>query len=253
MLGYPAQALAQAHEAVKYARDLSLPVTLLKVLFYAARLHQYCREGRIAMMQADEVIVLATEWGLPQWLTSARMLRGWALSEQGQAAEGLSQIHQGWSVYRAMGVKPLTILVPLAEVYGKVGQPEEGLRLLDEGMAAVAHNGGHWCEAELYRRRGELLLQQERHLLSQAGTEQRTAESQVAKAEASVLQALASARRQQAKSWELRAATSLSRLWQQQGKRDEARQLLTEVYGWFTEGFDTADLLEAKALLEQLV
>lgn len=204
------------------------------------------------MAQADEVIVLATAWGLPQWLTSARMLRGWALSEQGQAVEGLAQIHQGWSVYRAMGVKPLTILVPMAEVYGKVGQPEEGLRLLDEGMAAVAHNGGHWCEAELYRRRGELLLQQERHLLTQAGSGRGTTESRVEQAEASLLRALTSARRQQAKSWELRAAMSLSRLWQEQGKRDEARQLLTEVYGWFTEGFDTVDLMEAEALLEQL-
>ena len=126
----------------------------------------------------------------------------------------------------------------LAEAYGGIGQAEEGLRLLAEALAWVDTTGERYCEAEVYRIKGELLLQQ--------------AVSDVPQAEACFQQALAVARRQQAKSWELRAAMSLSRLWQRQGKRAAARELLAPIYGWFTEGFDTADLQEAKTLLEEL-
>jgi len=149
-------------------------------------------------------------------------------------------MHQGLAAWGATGaevVRPY-VLGLLAEAHAKVGQQEAGLTLLAEALAVVNDTGERRWEPELYRLKGELLLQQ--------------ATSDVPQAEACFQQALAVARRQQAKSWELRVAMSLARLWQQQGKRAEARELLTPVYGWFTEGFDTADLQEARALLEEL-
>ena len=173
---------------------------------------------------------------------SGTILRGWALAEQGQGEEGIAQMRQGLAACRATGAeldRPY-FLALLAEAYGKVGQAEEGLQRAGRGAGGSATDSGErYCEAELYRLKGELLL---------AGCPR----SSSAEAEACFQQALAIARRQQAKSWELRAAMSLSRLWQQQGKRAEAHELLAPIYGWFTEGFDTADLQEAKALLEEL-
>jgi predicted ATPase len=166
--------------------------------------------------------------------------RGWALAMQGQGAAGLAQLHQGLAAVVATGqelTRPLC-LVLLAEALGQVGQVAAGLRLLAEARTVLEASRRGDLLAEAYRLQGEFLLRQ--------------AVSEAAQAEACFHQALAIARRQQAKSWELRATVSLSRLWQQQGKRQEARQLLADVYGWFTEGFDTADLQEAKALLEDL-
>jgi predicted ATPase len=170
------------------------------------------------------------------------ILRGWALAAQGQREEGIAQIRQGLVAFRTTGgeLNRTYYLALLAEVYGQGGQVDEGLRALNEALAGVQSGRERWWEAELYRLKGETLL-------AQAGTTQKCAE-----AEQCFHVALETARRQQAKSLELRAATSLSRLWQQQGKRDAARQLLAEVYGWFTEGFDTADLCEARALLAEL-
>jgi predicted ATPase len=155
-------------------------------------------------------------------------------------AEGIAQIRQGFAGWRATGagVAWPWFLALLAEACGKVGQLDEGLRALDEALAAVQHNEEHHYEAEVYRLKGELLLQK-----TPAHQEE---------AEEHLQQALAVARRRQAKSWELRAALSLSRLWQRQGKRQEAYELLAPIYDWFTEGFDTPDLQEAKALLEEL-
>ena len=152
----------------------------------------------------------------------------------------MAQMHQGLAALRATGAEMLRpyYLALLAEAYAQVGQPEAGLTVLAEALAVVDNTGERRWEAELYRLKGELLLA-------------RSAE-QHAEAEACFHQALDIARRQQAKSLELRAAMSLSRLWQQQGKRAEARELLAPIYGWFTEGFDTADLREAKALLDAL-
>jgi len=182
-------------------------------------------------------VTLATEQGFAFWSTTGTILRGWALSAQGQGAEGIRQMRQGLTAWRATGA---AISLPnwlglLAEAYGRVEQPAEGLPLLEEALVAVHSTGERFYEAELHRLKGELLL---------LATDK--------EAEACFQQALAVARRQQAKSWELRTATSLARLWQQQGKREEARQLLGDIYGWFTEGFDTADLKDAKALLEEL-
>ena len=185
-------------------------------------------------------MTLSTEQRFAFWLVSGKMLRGWALAQQGQGEEGITQIRQGLAAWQAMGealYQPLFRAL-LAETYGKVGQPEAGLSVLAEVLADVHNTGLCFCEAELYRLQGELLLQQ----ATGSGDE----------AETCFRQALDVARRQQAKSLELRAAMSLSRLWQHQGKRAEARELLAEIYGWFTEGFDTADLQEAKALLEEL-
>jgi predicted ATPase len=154
--------------------------------------------------------------------------------------EGIAQIRQGFAAWRAAGAGlawPWWLAL-LAEACGNVGQLDEGLRALEEALAAVQHNEEHHYEAEVYRLKGELLLQQ--------------SAAQQGEAEAHFQQALAVARRQQAKARELRAALSLSRLWQQQGKRTEAYELLAPIYGWFTEGFDTADLQEARALLEAL-
>ncbi len=168
------------------------------------------------------------------------MLRGWALAEQGHGAAGISQIREALAALQAAGaeVGRSQFLALLAEAYGKDEQVEDGLRTVTEALAFVERTEERYYEAELYRLKGELLLQQ--------------SENSAPAAAASFQQAIDTARQQQAKSWELRAATSLARLWQQQGKTAEARELLAPVYGWFTEGFDTADLKDAKSLLDEL-
>jgi predicted ATPase len=167
-------------------------------------------------------------------------LRGWALAMQGHGEAGLMQLHQGTAAVAAMGqtIAQSFGLVLLAEAAGHAGQVAEGLRLLAEAQAVFETSGRGDLLAEAYRLQGALLLRQ--------------AVPDTAQAEACFQQALAIARRQQAKSWELRAAMSLSRLWQQHGEQTAARELLAPIYGWFTEGFDTADLQDAKALLVAL-
>src|SRR5262249_46492705 len=173
-------------------------------------------------------------------LARGTILRGWVLAAQGQAEEGIAQMRQGLTAHRATGAEHARpyYLALLAEAYGKGGQAEEGLTVLDEALAMVNKTRERFYEPELHRLKGELLL-----ALS--------AENQ-AMAEGYFQQAIDIARHQSAKSLELRAVTSLSRLLKTQGKTEAARQLLAEMYGWFTEGFDTADLQEAKALLETL-
>ena len=168
------------------------------------------------------------------------MLHGWALVAQGHSTQGLAQIQQGLAVSQAIGIEQgrSSCLVYLAAAYGIMGQPEAGLQVLAEALATARTTGEECYAAEISRLKGELMLQQ--------------AVPNAHEAETCFQRALAIARHQHAKSLELRAAMSLSRLWQRQGKRETARQLLAEVYGWFTEGFDTADLCEARALLEEL-
>jgi predicted ATPase len=182
------------------------------------------------------------------------MMRGWALAEQGQGEKGIAQLLEGVTAYRATGAEVFLTgwLAPLAEAYGKVEQTEEGLRVVDEALTLVEKKGEQVYEAELYRLKGTLaLLPKVQGLQSKVqkglGSEVRSRESE---AEECFWQAIEVARQQQAKSLELRAVMSLARLWQHQGKQEEARKLLAEVYSWFTEGFDTADLQEARALLE---
>jgi predicted ATPase len=185
---------------------------------------------------AEAVINLATTQGFPHWRAQGAILRGWTLAQQGQAQAGIEQIHQGLSAFRAMGaeINQSYFLALLAEAHGIIGEPETGLTMLTEALAL----GECWYETELYRLKGVLLLQQ--------------SSDNKAEAEICFHHALEIARNQQAKSFELRTATSLARLWQQQGKRQEAYDLLAPVYSWFTEGFDTADLKDAKALLDEL-
>jgi predicted ATPase len=222
------------------AYALEPPYGLGFTLFQSARLYFHRREWQIAQAHAEAVLALATEHGFMLYAAVGAFFRGLALAAQGQSAEGIAQMRQGLASVQATGTAvdiPL-YLTQLAAAHGQVGQVEEGLHLLMEAMAVGDTTGGRYYEAELHRLHGELLLRQ--------------AVPDAPQAEACFQQALAVARCQQAKSWELRAAMSLSRLWQCQGKRQEARQLLAPIYGWFTEGFDTADLQDAKALLDAL-
>jgi predicted ATPase len=239
-LGYPDQGLARSHKAVTLARQIGYPFSLDFALNWAAMFHQFRREMRAAQERAEAAISLTQEQGFPFGMAFGAMLRGWALVQQGQTQEGIEQITQGLMTYRATGPELLRpyFLALLAEAHGTTGEPEAGLTVLAEALALVDTTGERVWEPELYRLKGELLLHQS--LDNQA------------EAESCFYHAIHIAQSQQVKSWELRAATSLARLWQQQGKRQEAYELLAPVYGWFTEGFDTADLQEAKALLDAL-
>jgi class 3 adenylate cyclase/predicted ATPase/energy-coupling factor transporter ATP-binding protein EcfA2 len=239
-LGYPDQALVRSHQTVTLVQQIAYPFSLSWALGSAAMVHQFRREVRAAQERAEATISLAKEQGFPTWMALGAMLHGWALVHQGQAREGIAQITQGLTAYRATGaeiVRPY-FLALLAEAHGTIAQPEAGLAVLAEALTLVDSSGERFYEAELHRLKGELLLQQasETHL----------------EAETCFQHAIRIAQSQQAKSWELRAAMSLACLWQQQGKRQEAYDLLASVYGWFTEGFDTADLQDAKVLLHEL-
>jgi predicted ATPase len=244
ILGYPDQALQRRREALTLAHAVAHPYSLAMTLRWASELHQSRREPQAAHELAEACVVLADEQGFAQELARATIIRGWALTTRGHGAEGLAQMHQGLAAYRATGTEQRRpyYLALLAEASGSLGQTAEGPSPLAEALATVERHGERWWAAELHRLQGELRL-------AQAGARQQVPE---AEAEACFHQALELARSQQAKSFELRAATSLARLWQQQGKRGAASELLAPIYGWFTEGFDTADLQEAKALLEAL-
>jgi class 3 adenylate cyclase/predicted ATPase len=239
-LGYPDQGKVRNDEAVTLAQQSAHPFSLSFILSFAAIFHQFRREERWTQERAEAAISLATEQGFPYWIAFDSILRGWALVHQGQAQEGVEQITQSLMTYRATGAEILRPywLALLAEAQGAIGEPEAGLTVVTEAMTVVDKTGERWHEPELYRLKGELLLQQNAAHQDEAET--------------CFAQAITIAQSQQAKSWELRAATSLATLWQQQGKRKEAYDLLAPVYGWFTEGFDTADLKDAKTLLEEL-
>jgi predicted ATPase len=291
-LGYPNQALKRNSEAIALARELAHPFSLAFALGFAAMLHYGRRDQPATQEHAEAVITLSTDQGMPVWLASGTVYQGWILAEQGQTEEGVARIRQGLAAMRAAGTEGTRsyALALLAEVYSKMSQAEEGLSVLAEALAFVAKTEERFWEAELYRLKGELTLQLkvESHK-SQVPSTQHPAPSTQAQgeAEACFLKALDIARQQQAKSLELRAVMSLVRLRQQQaleqgagsaeqgagsaeqGARttdhairntqhvtrtalDEARTMLSEIYGWFTEGFDTKDLQEAKALLDSL-
>ena len=242
-LGYPDQALTRSHEALALAEEHAHPFSQAIALAYAVMLHQFRREQHTVYAHAETALALCTEQGFAYYLAWVTIIQGWSLAVQGQREAGIAQMRQGLAALQNTDAKRALpyYLALLAEGYGAVGQPDEGLRVLAEAFAAVATAAERRWEAELSRLQGALLLQ--------ATDSKRQAEE---RPEACFRQALEVARQQQAKSLELRAAMSLSRLWQQQGKKTEARELLAPIYGWFTEGFDTADLLEAKTLLEEL-
>jgi predicted ATPase len=233
--GYPDQAKATSHNALTLSETLSHPFTRAFAAYQAAYLHRFLRERQQVQEHVEMVRVLETTYGLTQFSAQSTMLQGWALATQGYATEGMAQLREGLEVHRAKGteLRLPSDLTMHAEVYQIQGRIEEGLTVVTEALALVDKNDERWWEAELHRLKGELLQQQ--------------AVPDVSQAEICFQQALTVARHQQAKSLELRAAMSLSRLWQRQGKRVEAHQLLAEIYGWFTEGFDTADLQGAKA------
>jgi predicted ATPase len=239
-LGNPEQGLRQSQEALALARQHAHPFSLNIALSMATLFYQLRREVRCTQASAEAAINLATEQGFPDWMALGFILRGWALAHQGQAKEGIEQMHRGMRAWRATGAEALRpyYLALLAEAHGTLGQPEAGLTALAEALSLVDNTGERHYEAEICRLKGELLLQQ--------SSDNSTA------AESCFQQAITTAQNQQAKSLELRATTSLARLWQSQGKRDEARQVLGDIYGWFTEGFDTADLKDAQALLDEL-
>ena len=257
LLGYPDQALKRNHEALIWAQELSHPYSLAHGLGLAAIVHQLRRERHAVQERAEAVVALSREQGFAWESAQGTILQGWILVEQGQKEEGLAKMCQGLAAYRATGAESWQpyFLALLAEVYGKGGQPEEGLSVLSTALAQVDKTEERNYEAELYRLKGALMLQQFKVQGSQLKVkrgsefEVRSSESE---AEECFLKAIEIARRQQAKSLELRATVSLARLWQRQGKYHAARNTLSEIYGWFTEGFDTADLQEAKALLEEL-
>ena len=239
--GFPAQAVQRSQESLALAQALEQPLSLAVAQEMTASLHRRRREVPAFQVQADALLTLATAQGFPRMVGAGLLFRGYALAMQGQGEAGLAQMRQGLAAIVATGneLGQVAFLPVLAEVAGAIGQVAEGLRLLAEALPLLEASERRDTLAEAYRLQGVLLLHQ--------------ANPEAARAEACFQQALAIARRQQqAKSWELRAAMSLSRLWQQQGKRAAAHDLLAPIYGWFTEGFDTADLQEAKALLEEL-
>jgi predicted ATPase len=257
LLGYPDQARKRSHEALALAQELSHPFSLAFALVWAARLHHFCREGQAVQERAEAAVALSTEQGFSLSLAHGTLLWGWALAEQGQGEEGIAQMRHGLAAFRATGAeggRPYWLAL-LAEAYGKGGQVKEGLTALAEALDAVDRTEERMYEAELYRLKGQLTLQKFQVSGSKFQVEnslESSVQSLESEAEECFLKAIEIARKQQAKSLELRAVMSLSRLWQQQGKKAEARQMLAEIYGWFTEGFDTKDLQEAKALLEEL-
>jgi predicted ATPase len=237
-LGYPDQALQRSQKALALARELNHPFSLADVLSYGGCLFSLmCRDAQSLKDYAEELIRLARE-RLEAWSGMGEYYLGGALAQLGQVQEGLAQVREGIGIVRSRGVAVgLSVaLASLAEVQARVGRSEEALAALAEALAFSEQTDERYSEAELYRLGGELLLMQ--------GNE--------TEAEISLHQAIEVARRQQAKSWELRATTSMARLWQQQGRIEEARHLLAEIYAWFTEGFDTPDLTEARTLLEEI-
>lgn len=236
-LGYPDRAFQRIHETLSLGRELSHPYSLAYALLWSAKIHKFRGEMDALRERTEEAMILATEQGFPRWVILATVLRGWLSVELG-AEQGIEQIRRALADQMGMGTaEQQSTIAFAAEAYGKAGQPDEGLSVVTEALARAGRTGVGYYEAELHRIKGELLRQT---ILDEEG------------AEGSFQQALKVARSQSAKSLELRAAMSLSRLWQSQGKRAEARQLLGDIYGWFTEGFDTADLKDAKALLQEL-
>ena len=239
-LGYPEVALADADRAIKDARDIGQAATLMAALTLTSLTHIHCGSYPAAKLQLDEAITLADEKGALFWKTGVMLVAGCLLTASGKAADAVPMVTSGLASWRQTGT---TVWTPayfsyLARAHADLGHFDEASRAIGEAISAVQTTRETWYEAEIHRIAGEIAL--------------RRAEPDATKAEACFERALAVARAQRAKSWELRAAISLARLWRDQGKRHEARDFLAPVYGWFTEGFDTVDLKEATALLEEL-
>jgi len=239
-MGYPDQALARAHDALALAIQLGHPFSHAFALVGLSMVEQLRRDGQDVYDHAEAAVTLSIEQGFPTWLAMGKCLRGWALTALGQREEGITQLRQGLTDWRAIGTELFVpyFMTVLADGNSALKRVDEALAALTEGWEAIERTGEQWWKAEVHRLKGDLLLDQ--------------STSDVAETADCFRQALDVARTQQAKSLELRAATSLARLWQSQDRRQEAYELLAPVHGWFIEGFDTADLKEAKTLLEEL-
>jgi len=240
LLGYPEQALSLGKEAITIARKMKHTFTLADVLCFAGCFLNVMRRDALPLKEnAEELLQIANEMNYPGWLGMAISFKGLGLALLGQIQEGIEQMREGIEIRLPKGIRlNLTEkLGSLAEMQSKAGTPDEGLASLTEAFALVEKTDEHYWEAELYRLKGELMLMQ----VDETG------------AEGSFKKAIQIARNQEAKSWELRATTSLARLWQKQGRTEEARQALVQIYQWFSEGFDTPELIEAKSLLEELI
>ena len=240
VLGYPDAALADADRAVADAREIGHAATLMYALFHVSFTHMYCGNHATANALVDELIALTDEKRASFWKAGGMVRQGRLFALTGKHSDAIQMISSGIAAWRSTGA---TVWMPLflsfmASTYAELDQFDSGRRCIGEAMTVVKTTKERWCKAEVNRTAGEIAL--------------KSPEPEVAKAEAYFQRALAVAREQQAKSWELRAAMSVARLWRDQGKVQQARELLAPVYGWFTEGFDTRDLKKAKALLEGL-
>jgi predicted ATPase len=240
LLGYPAASRNDVESAVKNARETGHATTLMYALYFAGDSHMNCGNYAAAHAQVDELMALADERGAPYWKAFGTTVRGWLFASTGKASDAVRAITSGITSLRSTGA---TLYEPrhlsfLARAYAELGQLDDARRSIDDAIDKVERSKEKWCEAEVHRIAGEIAL--------------RSLAPDTEKAEKYFDRALAVACQQQTKSWELRAAMSMARLWRSQRKPQQACELLAPVYGWFTEGFDTLDLKEAKALLNEL-
>jgi class 3 adenylate cyclase/predicted ATPase len=240
MLGYPEAARADAKRAIKDARDFGRAALLMHALGFTSITSFHSGNFAAGTAQLNESIVLADEKGAVFWKAYSTLAQGCMLAVTGKASDAVQMITAGLPAFRGMGSTALMpwFLSNLASAYADLGQFDDAWRCIGEALTTIETSKETWCEADIYRIAGEIAL--------------KSGEPDATKAQTYFERSLAVARAQQAKSWELRAATSMARLWRDQGKRDAARDLLAPVYAWFTEGFDTLDLKEAKALLDEL-
>jgi predicted ATPase len=238
--GYPDQSARAADRALAYSRQLEHAHTLSHALGFAGVAAVFARDVATVYAYSNDCVAVASEHGFALWAAFGRILQGWADAQQGEATTGIARIRDGMAAAEATGTRvwaPL-FLALLAEALALAGKIDEGLATLDDALAKAAASDERGWDAEIHRLRGELTA--------------RLPHPDPAKAEASFRTALAIAREQGTRGYEFRAATSLARLWREEGRRGEARDLLAPLYGWFTEGFETADLKEAKRLLDEL-
>src|SRR6516165_9861270 len=240
MLGYPETALADADHALENAREDGHAGTLMYAQLHTSFTNILCAKYSAANAQSNEVIRLADEKGAALWKALGTMEKGCVLGLSGKAPEAIQEITSGITTYRSTGSRVYLpfFLSYLSRAHAELGQFDEAWRYNGEAMTAVETTKEKWFEAEIHRAAGQIAL--------------KAPEPDSAKAEAYFERALAVARQQRAKSWELRAAMSMARLWRDQGRTQQALELLAPIYGWFTEGFNTRDLQEAKALLNEL-
>ena len=240
LLGYPTASLADVESAVKAAREIDQAATLMFVLTHTALTHLVSRNYAAAKRKSDELVAVAADKGAVFWKVIGTMAQGWVFALTGKASDATDLLTSGLDAFRSTGS---TLWMPLhmsclAIAHRDLKRLDEAWDCIGEAMTAIETTGERWYEAEVLRVAGEIAMT--------------SPERDTAKAQVFFDRALAVARRQQARSWELRAAMSMAKLWREQSQRDMARDLLVPVYGWFTEGFDTLDLKDAKALLDDL-